>query len=152
MYDHKALLFDKKRSLLGFPISVTEQKVDEDWPSEVFQGAHLYKISLVDGFQRQAAITHQESSADWHHHIQRLLTIGDQLYTLSESRVQANDLTNFKKTGVLDFAIEEPPVCVVPQIGEEVVGNMPSDCPIVMDPPIAIEPLLLTAPVEKVIQ
>lgn len=138
MYDHKALLFDKKRGLLGFPISETEQKPGEEWPSEIFQGAHLYKISLADGFQKQAAISHQESgqSYDWNHYIQRLLTIGEQLYTLSETRVQANDLAAFKQTGVVDFPIEEAPECILPQTEETVVGDIASDCQVLIDPPI----------------
>ncbi len=142
MWDHKALLFDKKRGLLGFPISETAQQAGDQWPSEVFQGAHIYKISLADGFQKQAAITHQDNGEmyNWNHYIQRLLTIGDQLYTLSETRVQANDLTDFKQTGVLDSPIEILPVtdCVLPQTDETVVGEIASDCQILIDPPIPV--------------
>lgn len=138
MYDHKALLFDKKRGLLGFPINVTAQKPGEEWPSEVFQGAHLYKISLTEGFQKQAAITHLKNDQpyDWNHHIQRLLTIGDQLYTLSETRVQANDLAEFKQTGFLDFSIEEWPDCVLPQTDDTVIGDIASNCQVLIDPPL----------------
>jgi len=133
MWDHKALLFDKKRSLLGFPINETAQKAGEEWPTEIFQGAQLYKISLADGFQKQAAISHQENDQadDWNHYIQRLLTIGDQLYTLSETRVQANDLAEFKQTGVLDFPIEAMPDCALPQ-ADATIGD---DCQVLIDPP-----------------
>ena len=136
MYDHKALLFDKKRGLLGFPINVTAQKTGEEWPSEVFQGAHIYKVSLKDGFQKQAAITHQEDaqSYDWNRYIQRLLTIGGQLYTLSESRIQATNLAEFKQTGVLDFPVQEWPVCIPPQTGETAVREIASDCQVLVDP------------------
>ncbi|TAL42651.1 MAG: hypothetical protein EPN89_17285 [Methylovulum sp.] len=135
MYDHKALLFDKTRGLLGFPISETAQKPGEDWPTEVFQGAHLYTISLADGFQKQAAISHQGDGElyDWNHYIQRLLTIGDQLYTLSETRLQANDLAEFKLTGVLDFPVAVAPDC---PLAEETVSGaaIAVDCPVLIDP------------------
>ena len=109
-WDHKALFFDKKRNLLGFPISVTAKAAEQEWPSEVFQGAHVYSVTLEDGFQLQAAITHQQATESyrWDHYIQRLLSIGDQLYTLSETRVQANAFSNFKQTGALDFPINYP--------------------------------------------
>jgi uncharacterized secreted protein with C-terminal beta-propeller domain len=109
-WDHKALFFDKKRNLLGFPISVTAKAAEQEWPSEVFQGAHVYSVTLEDGFQLQAAITHQQETESyrWDHYIQRLLSIGDQLYTLSETRVQANAFSNFKQTGALDFPINYP--------------------------------------------
>jgi uncharacterized secreted protein with C-terminal beta-propeller domain len=144
LYDHKALLFDKKRNLLGFPISVTEQKTGEEWPSEVFQGAHIYKISLTNGFQKQAAITHQENGEhyDWNHYIQRLLTIGNQLYTLSETRVQANDLAQFNLTNALDFPIEQWPICVIPQTDETVVSELPNECQVLVDPPMNTEPVI----------
>lgn len=137
MYDHKALLFDKKRGLIGFPISETAQKPGEDWPTEVFQGAHLYTISLTDGFTKQAAITHQENGQiyDWSRYIQRLLTIGDQLYTLSETRVQANDLAAYNQTGVLDFPVEEVPECSLPQTEKTVDGDIAEDCRVLIDPP-----------------
>ena len=144
MYDHKALLFDKKRSLLGFPVSVTAKQSGENWPSEVFQGAHIYKITLKDGFQKQAAITHQENGEvyDWNRHIQRLLTIGDQLYTFSETRVQANDLVKFKQTNALDFPIDESPDCVISETDEAIVSDLPGDCLVVINPPVRIQPLI----------
>ncbi|TSA41648.1 MAG: hypothetical protein D4R63_02810 [Methylococcaceae bacterium] len=116
-WDHKALFFDKKRNLLGFPISVTAKTAEQEWPSEVFQGAHLYSVTLEDGFQLRAAITHQQEGENysWDHYIQRLLSIGDQLYTLSETRVQANALSNFKQTGALDFPINYPQINTCPQ-------------------------------------
>jgi uncharacterized secreted protein with C-terminal beta-propeller domain len=122
LYDHKALLFDKTRGLMGFPISVTERQANGQWPEEIFQGAQVYKVSLSDGFQLQAAISHREqgeSQYDWSHQIQRLLTIEDQLYTLSETRLQANDLSAFKKTGVLDFPLPKATPCVVTFAGAD---------------------------------
>ena len=133
--DHKALLFDKKRGLLGFPISETAQNPAEEWPTEIFQGAQLYKISLSDGFRKQAAISHQQDGQayDWSHYVQRLLTIGNQVYTLSESRVQANDLNQYMQTGFLDLPVETAPDCLLSQIGEP-DGDPGGDCQILIDP------------------
>jgi len=147
MYDHKALWIDKQRGLLGFPLSETAQKPGEDWPTEIFQGAQVYKISLDGGFQKQAAISHLEAGQtyDWNRYIQRLLSIGDQLYTLSETRIQANDLTEFKQTGVLDFPFEEPPVCVSLGTSDAVDGDIASDCALLVDPFVAHAPAVIGA-------
>lgn len=140
LYDHKALLFDKTRSLIGFPVSITAQKPGEEWPSEVFQGAHVYKVTLAHGFQKQAAITHHKNGQlyDWHHYINRLLTIDNQLYTVSEGRIQANDMGAYALTGLLDLPIEQVPSGCEPLASEAgdaaVVNEVAIDCPILIDP------------------
>jgi inhibitor of cysteine peptidase len=123
LYDHKSILFDQKRRLLGFPIEETaksEATTSDGWPAQVFQGAQIYEVSLEGGFKKKAAITHMDDDQfyDWYRYVQRLATIGNQLYTLSEARVQANDLTDFKETGHLDLPyeqpVDEPPAAVDP--------------------------------------
>lgn len=114
-YDHKALLFDKERSLLGFPIQESAVVAGTDWPMPVFQGAQVYRITIDQGFEKLAAISHVTDNAyyAWNRAIRRLLTIEDQLYTVSEARIQANDLDKFAETGGLDLpdiVIDEPPI------------------------------------------
>ncbi|TAN47718.1 MAG: hypothetical protein EPN21_16675 [Methylococcaceae bacterium] len=133
-YDHKAILFDPARHLLGFPIEETAMTAKDPWPVPVpvFQGAQLYEIDLVGGFRKIAAVTHQDDAAyyDWYHYVQRLLTIGDQLYTLSEARLQANDLATLKTSGRLDFPLEQPdeilyrPVILKDAVAQEIGGKL----------------------------
>ncbi len=115
-YDHKALLFDKGTGLLGFPITETSPGSTDEWNNPVvFQGAHVYKVSLINGFQKLAAISHPNQNQGgnywwWYQPgVDRLLTIEDQLYTLSNTRVQANNLTEFEMTGFLDLPVENWP-------------------------------------------
>ena len=111
-WDHKALLFDKQHNLFGFPIY--EANLNQQGEFEWFQGAQIYSISVDEGFKALAAITHQTQQNgydNWHHEIQRLLTINDQLYTISTARLQANDLTNFRISGFLDFSVAESQGC-----------------------------------------
>ncbi len=136
LYNHKALLFNKTTGLLGFPISVTAKVAGEEWPSEVFQGAHVYKVSLAQGFQKQAEITHHDDGSlyDWNRYIQRLLTIGNQLYTLSDGRIQANGLDGFNVSAKLDFTIDTPIGCDLAVADDSVVSEIALDCPILIDP------------------
>lgn len=126
MYDHKAVLFDPERHLLGFPVTETAKKAGEEWPSTSFQGAYVYDVSLDGGFTRKGAITQMpaDNPYAWNRYIRRLLTIEDQLYTVSDGRVQANQLSDFALTGALD------------------VAPVPKDepVPVDIDPPVVKEP------------
>lgn len=132
LYDHKAILFDQARHLLGFPIEETAQSAKDPWPVPVFQGAQLYEVDLVSGFRKKAAVSHLEDAAsyDWYHYVQRLLTIGDQLYTLSEARIQANDLTTLETSGRLDFPLQQPdevlyrPMVLTDDVAQEIGGKL----------------------------
>jgi len=104
-YDHRALLFDKTRDLLGFPILETAPVAGGDWPMAVFQGAQIYRISAAEGFRKLAVISHarDDNPYDWYRSVRRLLTIEDQFYTLSEARIQADDIDRHTMTGALDL-------------------------------------------------
>lgn len=111
LYDHKALLFDKEKNIIAFPVRVAEipeELKDPDMPLNsygdyVFQGAYVYGLDLVKGFELKARISHYDETevADkagyyWYgiKDIERLLYIGDYLYTVSKGMVKANDMEN----------------------------------------------------------
>lgn len=122
LYDHKAVLFDKKRSLIGFPVEETARNVQNaagatyEWPSRIFQGAQVYEIdpTAKEVFRKKAAITHLTGAEDydWGHYVNRLAIIGDDLYTISETRIQANALNEeFRLSGAVDLPfVPQPPV------------------------------------------
>lgn len=100
--DHKALLFDKERGLLAFPILVAERKAGEaksEAGSPTFQGAYVYDVSLSKGFTKRGSITHYakdtfaKAGDYWYggqRDISRILRIGSSLFTVSHDAVQAN--------------------------------------------------------------
>lgn len=111
LYDHKALLFDKARNLLAFPVKVAilnENVKDPGSPQNiygeyVFQGAYVYKIDTENGFDLQAQITHYDtdelgSNNDYYwfgeKNVQRILYLDDYLYTVSKGMVKVNDMTS----------------------------------------------------------
>lgn len=113
-YDAKAFWFDKKRNLLGFPIEETDSSRDyasDEWPARVFQGAQVFNVTLEDGFVKKGAVTHLDEKPtdyDWYHYVQRLLTIGEELYTFSDTRLKVNSLKDFSLSGQLDFPLDVP--------------------------------------------
>lgn len=119
LHNHKALLFSKEKSLLAFPVTVMEVK---DKPSSgtpndatqygefAFQGAYVYGLDLQKGFQLRGKITHlsaddlQKAGRHWYssdRNIERLLYIGDTLYTVSPDMLKANDLSTLTEIGSL---------------------------------------------------
>lgn len=112
--DHRAFLFDKAKGLLVLPVTVAEiqgkKSSDNQQGDFVFQGAYVYDLSLDNGFVLRGKVTHHDSDEafkksgyymDSARAIERSLYIKDVLYTLSQSRLQLNDLDNLVKLKAL---------------------------------------------------
>lgn len=113
LHNHKALLFSREKNLMAFPVTVMEVKnksaVETNIPAYgefVYQGAYVYKIDLKDGFQLKGTITHLDdqdrlkAGYDWYSsnkNVERIIYIGDTLYTLSQGMIKAHDLDSLKE-------------------------------------------------------
>lgn len=116
LYNHRALLFSKEKNLLSFPVNV--MKIDPNqaasnsknsaaaYGSFAFQGAYVYNLDLEKGFQFRGGITHltqdELQKAGQHFYagdkqVQRVLYIGDTLYTVSNGLIKANDLSTLQE-------------------------------------------------------
>ncbi|MFE8694776.1 beta-propeller domain-containing protein [Cytobacillus sp. FJAT-53684] len=109
-YDHKALLFDKKKNLFAFPITVYEngKSTNEmEWDSTfAFQGAYVYNIDLKKGFSLQSKVSHHDSKAiyeEWEYSINRILYIGDTFYALSPNKISSYEISSYKLKGELSL-------------------------------------------------
>ncbi|MBS3155266.1 beta-propeller domain-containing protein [Candidatus Woesearchaeota archaeon] len=115
--DHKAFLFDKKRNLLVIPVLLAEIKGEKTRDNQhgefTFQGAYAYDITLEDGFNLKGRVTHYDDEEIFlksgyyfrgDSSIKRSLYIEDVLYTLSDNRLQLNDLNNLNRLKVIEFA------------------------------------------------
>ncbi|MGI2336649.1 MAG: beta-propeller domain-containing protein [Dehalogenimonas sp.] len=117
--DHKALLFDKASGLLVLPLTVAELKPDQPKNMQgeyVFQGAYVYNLTLTDGFNLQGKVTHYDTDEAFQKsgqyfyggqgEITRSLYIENVLYTVSQARLQLNDLTSMAILKVLPFGLK----------------------------------------------
>ncbi|MCM3090031.1 MULTISPECIES: beta-propeller domain-containing protein [unclassified Cytobacillus] len=104
-YDHKALLVDKKKNLYGLPISIYQNKKGSQFESTFdFQGALIYKITVENGIELQSKITHQTEETiyeEWENAIERLIYIGDYIYSISPGKINAYHTDAFQKAGEL---------------------------------------------------
>jgi len=117
--DHKALLFDKEKGLLAFPITVYEEEdcgeEDEcDWWSNgdiTFDGAMVYDITLQNGFKKRGEISSVDTAsledAGWisyEDQIHRIIYMGENLYTISMNKIKAANMQTVEVIG--ELAIE----------------------------------------------
>lgn len=120
LHDHKAFLFDREKELLVIPITLAEIKGeksrDNQYGEFTFQGAYVYNINLDNGFELSGRITHYDDDDVFKKSgyyfrgdsaIRRSLYIDDVLYTLSNSRLQLNDLDGLDRLKVLEFEKSE---------------------------------------------
>jgi hypothetical protein len=108
-------MYDKSRGLMGFPISVAKVKPDQkqdqwgfpQYGEQVFQGAYIYNVSADKGIDLKGSITHIEEynpyMYSYEDNIQRIIYIGDTIYTLSNNKVVATNLNTMKKISELDL-------------------------------------------------
>jgi uncharacterized secreted protein with C-terminal beta-propeller domain len=114
--NHKALLFSKEKNLMAFPVTLMEVKSSSDkikanilqYGEFTFQGALVYHLDLANGFKLRGRITHLsgtdylKAGNSWYNsdkNIQRIIYIGDNLYTLSNSMIKANGLEDLVVKG-----------------------------------------------------
>ena len=116
--DHKALLFSKEKGLMAFPVTVMEIKNGGNitagnmpaYGSFSFQGAYVYNIDLEEGFKLKARISHiseeeyRKSGDRWYDsnkNVERIIYIGDDIYTISKGMIKANNIKDMKEKGSL---------------------------------------------------
>ncbi len=115
--DHHALLFEKDRNLLAFPVTVMSlpngaKPTDESaYPTATFQGVYVYDISL-NGLTLKGKISHYGEDAylkagdNWYpsgSDIERIVRIDDSLYTISPMQVQSHTEESVKLEGSVEL-------------------------------------------------
>ncbi len=114
LYDHKALLFDKTKNLLAFPVNETKVEgpvIDPvygypNYGNLVFNGAYVYQLDLQQGFALKGRVSHLKDQdymesgyydVDYNKKIRRILYIDNTLYGISNNEVSAYDLNTLKE-------------------------------------------------------
>lgn len=110
--DHKAVLFDKSLNLLVIPVEVTAQSQNTTyWYSyqPIWQGAYVFNIAPNSGIVFKGGITQLQNGQlpTWQDNslfITRAMYIGSVLYSISNSMVQMNSLSDLTELGSVSLA------------------------------------------------
>jgi inhibitor of cysteine peptidase len=117
--DHKALLFDKELNLLAIPVLVAE--IDETkysggvpdnaYGDYVYQGLYVFSVT-ENSISLRGRITHIDNKDEFlksgyyfnsEYDVFRALYIEDMLYTLSNKRIEINNLTTLEAIGQIEL-------------------------------------------------
>jgi inhibitor of cysteine peptidase len=115
--DPKAFLFDKPKELLVIPISRTNYGIVDSTSKDTYvsggfwQGVYVFKAT-ASGFIWRGGITHAENATgssyyygfDYGQQVNRALYIGNTLYTVSNAKVQLNNLENLALIAEVDLS------------------------------------------------
>lgn len=120
--NHKALLFSKDKGLLAFPVTVLDTKSEvssssmPEYGEFSFQGAYVYNIDLTKGLMLKGKITHMTDedylkAGDYYYYdsdkyVQRIIYIGDTLYTISDTKLLAHNMNTMVKLGEVIIPVE----------------------------------------------
>jgi uncharacterized secreted protein with C-terminal beta-propeller domain len=118
LYDHHAMLFDKRSGVIVIPIleaKIFPEKYPQGVPPSthgeyVFQGAYVLNIDVEDGIEVKGMVTHIDDpqvliKSGYYlyspYEIVRSLYIGEVLYTISSGKVVASSLENLEEISAL---------------------------------------------------
>lgn len=118
LHNHQALLFSKEKELLAFPVTVMEVKDKSNsfedraiqYGEFTFQGAYVYRLNPEQGFQLRGRISHltkedyAKAGYNWYgseSNVERILYIGDHLYTLSQGKIMVHTLAGLNHVTTL---------------------------------------------------
>ncbi|HEX7393131.1 MAG TPA: beta-propeller domain-containing protein [Thermoplasmata archaeon] len=102
LYDHKAVLYDAEKELLVIP--GYSQIYDGLYRYYTVPSAYVFTVSASEGISLRGIVTH-ELEGDWGaSYIERTMYIGEYLYTVSRSAVQANMLDDLGYVKMVRFS------------------------------------------------
>lgn len=106
--NHKALMISLDKGIMAFPITVAGKTPY----ATNFSGAYVYNISK-NAFSFKGTVTHQPAESvlnngdyknyDYNYNINRLIYIGDYLYSLSQGKMEVTSLVNMTKASQVTF-------------------------------------------------
>ena len=105
LYNHKALLYDSERGIFAFPASLKEENAGyyEDgvpkYGKKIFDGALVYNVDVEEGITLRGKIEHGNGNRE----IQRIIRIGENLYTLSSKMLKVSDINTIEEVNKLEF-------------------------------------------------
>lgn len=102
--DAKAFFRHEEKGLYGFPIVLYDETNNQEYAYQG-SGALIYGITVENGIQLKGNLVEpvnpQIQYEDWESTVQRIVYIGDTLYTVAHGEVRSYDLNSFKQLGEL---------------------------------------------------
>ena len=111
--DHRAFTYDPTRGIVAIPVYVAVLDNSSgtvqwwEYGKGVFQGAYLFSVSESGGVQKLGTITQIPQKANVDNssslYVNRIVILGDYVYTVSSSMVQVNSLADMSLVGSINL-------------------------------------------------
>jgi len=106
-YDHHALFEHQGSHLYGFPISIYEKQPGKEYADFKQDGALIYEITPEKGIEIKGNLLRPEVSGqmyeDWESSIQRIVYVGDTIYTIAMKEIKSYNMNTYRQTGILNY-------------------------------------------------
>ncbi len=109
--NHKALIFSRQKGIMAFPLTEM-RKADDTWSQFYYQGAYVYAVDIENGFELVGKASHlsdedyEKAGNYWYEsdkNVKRIIYIGDNIYTISNSAIHAHDIDDMSFEGKIEF-------------------------------------------------
>lgn len=98
LYNHKSLMFSLNKGIMAFPINRTAENYKTD-----FNGAYVYNVG-IDNISYKTRISHMDGDNYLYgYEVNRIIYIGDYIYTFSQNEMQIHSITTNKKINELNI-------------------------------------------------
>lgn len=97
-YDHKLLMYDKQRNLIGFPINMRNEK------GKTVNSIILLNIDLEN---KEFKIHSQYSADNFNFYIRKVIYIEDTIYLLCDNQILAFDINTLENTATVQLPYDE---------------------------------------------
>lgn len=108
-FDHKLLMYDKHRNLIGFPISMNNKK------GRMQDSILILNIDLEN---KEFKIHSQYTVDNFNYYIRKVIYIGDTLYILCDSEILAFDINTLENIANLQLSLNRNKFTVEDSISE----------------------------------
>lgn len=106
-YDHHALFQHRGKNLYGFPISIYEHRKGQPYAQFKQDGALVYEITPENGIVLKGDLLNPENPAqlyeEWESSIQRMIYVGDSLFTIAMKGMKSYNLSTFKQMNKVSY-------------------------------------------------
>lgn len=110
LYNHKSLLFKEDEGLFAFPAMLYEEDAGTyengvpKYGKFEFSGAIIFNIDIENGISLKGKVNNNyNNNNEKYNHIERIIYIGDKLYTLSNDMIKVLDIENLKEISNIEF-------------------------------------------------
>lgn len=108
LYNHKSLLFKEDEGIFAFPATLASNagSYEDGTPKygdTEFEGVLVFNVSVEEGITLRGKISNDETKRYYNNPAQRVLYIGDKLYSLFGNMIKVNDMETIEELDKIKF-------------------------------------------------